>query len=140
MNYDLTQWFLNPLAEFVNKRFLVESFVGQELLAYADPYRKQTLFYLHRETRTSQAEVDYVIQERDAVVPIEVKSSLGTSSRACIVFLKAMQLQTMVYDFLLTTILVLKIFIPIRSMPLLKLEYRVAMYVMQLKHLRRVRV
>lgn len=89
LNYDLTQWFLNPEAEFVNKRFLVESFVGQELLAYADPYRKQTLFYWHRETRTSQAEVDYVIQERDRVVPIEVKSSLGTRLKSLHSFLES---------------------------------------------------
>ena len=85
----LTQWFLNPEAEFVNKRSLVESFVGQELLAYADPYRKQTLFYWHRETRTSQAEVDYVIQERDRVVPIEVKSSLGTRLKSLHSFLES---------------------------------------------------
>ncbi len=87
LNYDLTQRFLNPLAEFVNKGSLVESFVGQELLAYADPYKRQTLFYWRRETRTSQAEVDYVIQERDKVVPIEVKS--GTTLKSLHSFLES---------------------------------------------------
>ena len=89
LNYDLTQWFLNPLAEFVNKGSLVESFVGQELLAYADPYRRQTLFYWHREARTSQAEVDYVIQDRDKVLPIEVKSGLGTTLKSLHSFLES---------------------------------------------------
>ena len=47
LGHDLTQWFLNPVAEFVNKGALVEAFVGQELLTYSDPYIKPNLYYWH---------------------------------------------------------------------------------------------
>jgi len=79
LKLDITPWFIDPLATFVNKGELVEAFVGQEILAYADPIRKERLYYWHKENRTSQAEVDYLIQVEDKVIPIEVKS--GSSRR-----------------------------------------------------------
>lgn len=57
----------------------MEAFVGQELLAYSDPIAKEELFYWRKQERNSQAEVDYVVQLRDKVVPIKVKT--GTSQR-----------------------------------------------------------
>lgn len=79
LNLDITPWFLEPLTAFVNKGEIVESFVGQEILAYSDPIAKSRLFYWHRENRNSQAEVDYLVQLKEKVVPIEVKA--GTSLR-----------------------------------------------------------
>lgn len=85
LKLDITPWFLNPMASFVNKGELVEAFVGQEILAYSDPVAKEGLFYWRREMRASQAEIDYLVQIHDAVVPIEVKA--GSSKR-----IKSMQL------------------------------------------------
>lgn len=85
LKFDLAPWFVDPLATFVNKGELVEAFVGQELLAYADPIAKAGLFYWYRESRGSQAEVDYLVQIDNHVVPIEVKA--GSSKR-----IKSMQL------------------------------------------------
>ncbi|MFA6527233.1 MAG: AAA family ATPase, partial [Candidatus Babeliales bacterium] len=79
LNLDITQWFLEPLTAFVNKGEIVEAFVGQELLAYADPIVKSNLFYWRRDSRNSQAEVDYLLQLKGKIVPIEVKA--GTSLR-----------------------------------------------------------
>jgi predicted AAA+ superfamily ATPase len=77
LKLDIAPWFVDPLATFVNKGEIVEAFVGQELLAYADPINKESLFYWRRENRSSQAEVDYLIQLQDRVVPIEVKAGLS---------------------------------------------------------------
>lgn len=74
LNLDLSAWFLEPDATFINKGEIVEAFVGQELLAYSDPIRKGSLYYWQRETRTSSAEIDYLIQVKDRVIPIEVKA------------------------------------------------------------------
>ncbi|MCU0285051.1 MAG: DUF4143 domain-containing protein [Acidobacteria bacterium] len=71
---DSTSWLLDPRINFINKRGLTEAFVGQELLAYSTPDRKTDLFYWQREERASNAEVDYLIQENDIIIPIEVKS------------------------------------------------------------------
>ena len=40
-----------------------------------------SLFYWHKESRNSNAEVDYIVQFRDKVLPIEVKSG-GSGSMA----------------------------------------------------------
>lgn len=71
---DMASWLLDPKITFVNKGGLTEAFVGQELLAYSTPDRKNDLFYWQREERASNAEVDYLIQDKDIIIPIEVKS------------------------------------------------------------------
>jgi len=59
--------------------YIVEAFVGQEILVYSDPFLKPSLFYWHRESRSSNAEIDYVINQEQAIIPLEVKS--GNSSK-----------------------------------------------------------
>jgi predicted AAA+ superfamily ATPase len=85
LQLDITPWFIDPINTFINKGELIEAFVGQEKLAYSDPIAKETLFYWRRENRASQAEVDYVVQISEHVVPIKVKA--GKSKR-----IKSMQL------------------------------------------------
>lgn len=58
----------------VNKGDLVEQYVGQELLALAPPYQEGELCYWERDVKSSSAEVDYVINVGDKIIPIEVKS------------------------------------------------------------------
>lgn len=79
LGYDLTSWVLRPLEAFVNKGELVEAFVGQELLAYSDPISKGKLYYWRSGKDQADVEVDYVIQLKDQIVPIEVKA--GASKR-----------------------------------------------------------
>lgn len=79
LGLDLKEWFLNPPQAFINQSAIVEAFVGQEILAYAHSFQKKSVFYWHKESRTSQAEVDYIIQIKDKIVPIEAKS--GTTGR-----------------------------------------------------------
>jgi len=79
LGLEVASWISDPATAFINKGALVESYVGQELLAYADPIRKQQLFYWRRDSRGSDAEVDYVVQFNKDIVPIEVKA--GTSRR-----------------------------------------------------------
>lgn len=67
-------WILHARDCLENKGEMTEAFVGQELLAYQDPYSDDALYYWHRESRSSNAEVDYVIQKENSVIPVEVKS------------------------------------------------------------------
>lgn len=53
---------------------LTEQFVGQEFLAYAEPFEEPLLYFWVRNTPGSQAEVDYVLQHEDRIIPVEVKS------------------------------------------------------------------
>ena len=88
---DYAQWFINPHKEFINKGPLVEAFVGQEILAYENPIMKKNLYYWHRESRSSQAEVDYLIQKNTEVVPVEVKSGSGRTLKSLQLFLESHQ-------------------------------------------------
>ncbi|MBM3894702.1 ATP-binding protein [Candidatus Dependentiae bacterium] len=79
LGLDIASWIIDPSIAFINNGAVVESFVGQELLAYAPPSRKKPLFYWRKDQKGSDAEVDYVIQLNQSLVPVEVKS--GTSKR-----------------------------------------------------------
>lgn len=87
LGLNVADWFLHPLQAFVNKGELVEAFVGQEMLVYADPFKKQQLYYWHRQAKSSQAEVDYLMQKSNQIIPIEVKSGPGTALKSMRVFL-----------------------------------------------------
>lgn len=74
LGLNLKEWFLSPEQTFVNQGEIVESFVGQEMLAYSQSFQKKSLYYWQKEARTSQAEVDYIIQIGNKIIPVEVKS------------------------------------------------------------------
>ena len=53
---------------------LAEQFVGQELIAYSDPYEEPELYFWTREQKNSSAEIDYLITVDQHIIPVEVKS------------------------------------------------------------------
>jgi len=59
----------------INKGNIAELFAGLEILKSSSCYEKKNLYYWHRENKSSNAEVDFVIQNGQNIVPIEVKSS-----------------------------------------------------------------
>jgi uncharacterized protein len=76
----------------INHGALVEQFVGQELLSIVPGFLPGELYYWAREKPGSQAEVDYVINIDDTILPVEVKSGKTGSLRSIHVFLKKKQL------------------------------------------------
>ena len=82
-------WFLHPMEELINKGELIEAFVGQELLAYSNPQSRCDLYYWQRETHGSQAEVDYLSQKDEQIIPIEVKSGSGKTLKSMHLFLQS---------------------------------------------------
>jgi len=89
LDANLSRWFIKPLEEFINKGQLVEAFIGLELMVYASRHDKKNCYYWHRQERTSQAEVDYLIQIDEAIVPIEVKSGKGAKMKSMKTFLES---------------------------------------------------
>lgn len=71
----------------INQGALAEQLVGQELLAYAEKKESDTLFTWTRETKNSQAEIDYLIAVDSAVIPVEVKAKAAGSLRSLRIFL-----------------------------------------------------
>jgi predicted AAA+ superfamily ATPase len=71
----------------INSGALAEQFVGQELLAYADPHMNTPLYYWCRDKKGALAEVDYVIQAGSKIFPIEVKAGTTGSLKSLSQFL-----------------------------------------------------
>ncbi len=57
-----------------NEGNLAEQFIGQELLTLSPPYIDSKLFYWQREKRNSNAEVDFLFQMENNILPLEVKA------------------------------------------------------------------
>lgn len=80
-------WILDTVQTIVNRGAIAEAFVGQELLAYNDPFSKHELYYWVREKTGANAEVDYITASNSQVIPIEVKSGKTGSLKSLQIFL-----------------------------------------------------
>ncbi len=85
---DISVWFLRPLEGFENRGEIAEGFIGQELICYASPDSKAEIHFWKRKEKNSSAEVDYLIQRGDLILPIEVKSGHGSTLRSLRHFLE----------------------------------------------------
>jgi predicted AAA+ superfamily ATPase len=72
----------------VNKGSVAELFVGLELLKAGSCYMHKDLYYWHRESKSSNAEVDYVIPSWPKIIPIEVKSGTKGAMQSMRVFMQ----------------------------------------------------
>jgi predicted AAA+ superfamily ATPase len=93
MNLDLPAYIVQSEAELVNKGAVAEIFVGLEIIAASAPDLHPKLYYWHREARSSNAEVDYVIQQGNIIVPVEVKSGVRGAMQSMHLFLAERKLQ-----------------------------------------------
>ncbi len=71
----------------VNKGNIAELFVGVELIGNDQPDSHKQLFYWHRESKSSNAEIDYVIQNGSEIIPIEVKAGTKGQMQSMHLFL-----------------------------------------------------
>ena len=71
----------------INQGALTEQFVGQELLAYAEPYEDAKLYFWARD-KPAHAEVDYIFTHGKYIYPIEVKSGVVGKMRSLVQYLK----------------------------------------------------
>ena len=72
----------------INKGYIAELHVGLELIKSEICYEKTDLYYWQREAKNSQAEVDYVCQFENNIVPVEVKAGTKGSMQSMYLFLK----------------------------------------------------
>ncbi len=84
---DISIWFLRPLEGFDNRGKIAEGLIGQELICYGNPSSKAEIHFWKRKKKNSTAEVDYLIQRGEDILPIEVKSGHGNTLRSLHIFL-----------------------------------------------------
>lgn len=73
--------------DLINKDGIAEQVVGQLLRTIAPFYIEPALYYWHRDEKGSNAEIDYVIQHRNQVIPIEVKAGSTGSMKSLHLFM-----------------------------------------------------
>ncbi|HBQ20335.1 MAG: hypothetical protein A2Z91_05855 [Deltaproteobacteria bacterium GWA2_38_16] len=88
LGLNLSDHMLKDPMDLISKGNLAELFVGLELMAYHDPTIRPQLYYWHRESRASNAEVDYVVQRENEILPIEVKAGTKGGMRSLFLFLE----------------------------------------------------
>ncbi len=68
---------------------LAEQFVGQHLLFDFEYFEKPSLYYWNRESKSSTAELDYLITHEGQVVPVEVKAGKTGTLRSLHLFVSS---------------------------------------------------
>ena len=66
---------------------VTEQFVGQQLCALQKPFEDPELFYWKRKVPGSDAEVDYLYQHGETIIPVEVKSGTTGSLKSLRLFM-----------------------------------------------------
>lgn len=92
MGLNLSEHLIKGPVDLVNKGNLAEIFVGLELVAGMSGHSHPQLYYWHRESRASNAEVDYVIQDQERIIPLEVKAGTRGQMQSLHLFLQEKKL------------------------------------------------
>lgn len=78
----------------INNGSIAELNVGLELMKSGLCYQRQSLYYWHREAKSSNAEVDYLLQRGNSILPIEVKAGTKGSMQSLKLFMESKQTKT----------------------------------------------
>ncbi|MFC2110904.1 ATP-binding protein [Bacteroidota bacterium] len=92
LGLELSELLLNSDFDSINKGSIAELFVGLELMKVTD--KRNELYYWQRESKNSQAEVDYLLQKNTRIIPIEVKSCTKGSMQSLFLFLNEKKIET----------------------------------------------
>ena len=83
-----TQILTASAADLVNKGPMAELIVGLEMLHHKSPNIRHDLYYWVRHAKNSQAEVDYISNYLQVVVPIEVKANTQGGMKSLWAFMR----------------------------------------------------
>ncbi len=72
----------------INRGGMAEQLVGQILRTIIPAYMPPSLYYWQRGKKGAEAEVDYVIQHEDQIIPIEVKAGTTGTLKSLHQFMK----------------------------------------------------
>ncbi len=88
LNLDISDMLLSNEFSMINKGNVAEQFIGLEMMKHSSVFRREQLYYWHREANNSHAEVDYLLVSKGQIVPLEVKAGTKGSMQSLYLFLK----------------------------------------------------
>ncbi len=87
LNLDVGQLLVSEDFKTINRGALAEIFVGLELLKGTSCYDLKQLYYWQREKKQGNAQVDFLIQKGEQIVPIEVKAGTQGAMQSLRIFM-----------------------------------------------------
>ncbi len=72
----------------IYKGAVAEQYTGQEIIATQNHNIKPELYYWAREAKNSNAEIDYLIEKNEKIIPLEIKSGSSGRMKSMQIFLK----------------------------------------------------
>lgn len=87
LGLDLTEWVTTPM-ELEYLGFSAEQLVAQEFIAYSNPSKPAEIYYWHTESKSGNAEVDFIAAKNKTIVPIEVKAGTKGGMKSLRYFLE----------------------------------------------------
>ena len=78
---------LSSDVDFVNKGGMAEVFTGLELIKYSSPFVPPEQFYWQRLEKGTQSEIDYIIEQNQQIIPVEVKAGTRGSMQSLRIFM-----------------------------------------------------
>lgn len=88
LGLDTTDLLISEDFKVVNKGAIAEMFVGLEILKSMSCYEPAALYCWAREKKIGNAQVDFVIQKAEQIIPIEVKSGTRGAMQSMREFMK----------------------------------------------------
>jgi predicted AAA+ superfamily ATPase len=79
---------LQDEVDLINKGAIAEQYAGLEIIKAGSCYRPAALYFWHREAKSSNAEVDYVVQQGQEIIPVEIKSGRQGSMQSLHLFVQ----------------------------------------------------
>lgn len=88
LGVNLEEWITGGIKKHVRGGGIAEAFVGQELAAYTGASSVNPLVYWHRESPSSSAEIDFLVELSGKIVPLEVKEGPSGRMKSLHLFIK----------------------------------------------------
>lgn len=87
LGLDLAEWVTNPLKiDYLGES--AEQLIAQEFTAYSKSSKPSELYYWHNESKSSNAEVDFITIKKKQIIPVEVKSRIKGGMKSLNLFLE----------------------------------------------------
>ena len=93
LDLDIAQIFIANNFQTVNRGAIAEIFVGLELIKCSSCYNPLSLYCWQREKRQANAQIDFIIQQGEQIIPIEVKAGTTGKMQSLHIFLNEKKLE-----------------------------------------------
>jgi len=88
LGLNMSQIFVSDDFKTINRGAMAELFVGLELVKNSSCYRPGSLYYWQRPKNQGNAQIDFLIQHGEQIIPIEVKAGTQGTMQSLWWFLK----------------------------------------------------